>query len=70
LKATIEEAIHTVKSIRVEELIEERKVQGFNENVLSILIHVIEHMSYHTGQITFYTKLLENIDTNYYPSIK
>jgi uncharacterized damage-inducible protein DinB len=41
-------------------------VQGFNETGISILIHVAEHLSYHTGQITYITKMLKNKDLNYY----
>lgn len=47
-------------------LAEERTVQGFNESVISILIHVTEHFSYHTGQIAFYTKLLLDCDLGFY----
>lgn len=50
-------------------LIEVRKVQGFEKSVLSILIHVIEHFSYHTGQVTYLVKLIKNIDTGYYAGI-
>ncbi|MDB0063160.1 DUF1572 domain-containing protein [Crocinitomicaceae bacterium] len=41
-------------------------IQGFTETGFSVLIHVIEHFSYHTGQITTLTKLQVNIDTGYY----
>ena len=43
-----------------------RKVQCYEETILSIIIHVIEHFSYHTGQITYITKMLLDIDTAYY----
>lgn len=41
-------------------------VQGFTETGLAIVLHVVEHFSYHTGQITLHTKLLLDIDTGYY----
>lgn len=44
-------------------------VQTFQETGVSILIHVIEHTSYHTGQITQLTKLITEQETNYYKSI-
>lgn len=50
-------------------LIEDRKVQGFDENVTSILVHVAEHFSYHVGQITFYTKYILDVDTGYYAGL-
>jgi uncharacterized damage-inducible protein DinB len=42
------------------------KVQAYEESGVSILIHVIEHFSYHTGQITYFVKALKDVDTGYY----
>jgi len=47
-------------------LLKIRKVQVYEESGLSILIHVIEHFSYHTGQITLMTKQMTNRQTHYY----
>jgi uncharacterized damage-inducible protein DinB len=48
-------------------VLNERKIiQGFEETGFSILIHVIEHFSYHTGQITTLTKMITNKQTGYY----
>ncbi len=38
----------------------------FHESGISILFHVTEHFSYHTGQITYFTKMTKDIDTAYY----
>lgn len=46
-----------------------KQVQVFEESVLSILIHVIEHFSYHTGQIAYMTKLLTDQDLKFYGDI-
>lgn len=56
-------------SITEDELHKIRKVQVFEESGLSVLIHVIEHFSYHTGQITWYTKMLKNKDLAYYGNL-
>lgn len=45
------------------------EVQGFQETVMSIIIHVIEHYSYHVGQITYFTKLIKDVDTGYYAGL-
>jgi uncharacterized damage-inducible protein DinB len=45
---------------------EKKIIQGFEETGFSILIHVIEHFSYHTGQITTLTKIITNKQTGYY----
>ncbi|WP_297693510.1 DinB family protein, partial [uncultured Eudoraea sp.] len=66
LKDAIDKTIEVVNQIQDEEWTKVRSVQGYKESVLSIVIHVIEHFSYHTGQITYYTKLLTNKNTNYY----
>lgn len=49
-----------------EDLKAEKIIQGFQETGLSILVHVVEHTSYHTGQITYITKSLKNVDLKYY----
>ena len=45
------------------------RVQGFDETGIAILLHVVEHFSYHVGQITYYVKLAKNTDTNYYKGV-
>lgn len=52
--------------ITPEMLTKNYEVQGFQENGISILVHVTEHFSYHVGQITYITKYLNNVDTSYY----
>ncbi|MDG1427528.1 MAG: DinB family protein [Crocinitomicaceae bacterium] len=41
-------------------------IQGFQVTGFSTIIHVIEHFSYHTGQITTLTKLHTGEDTGFY----
>ncbi len=41
-------------------------IQGFQETGLSVLVHVVEHFSYHVGQITYFVKWRKNLDTGYY----
>lgn len=47
-------------------LVKKRKVQGMDESGLGILIHVVEHFSYHVGQITYVVKAQKNLDLKYY----
>lgn len=49
----------------------ERKitVQGFNETGMSILIHVVEHFSYHVGQMAYIVKARLDKQTNFYGGI-
>lgn len=50
-------------------LLKEYKVQGFQETGTSIVIHVVEHFSYHVGQIAQYTKLLKDEDLGFYAGL-
>ena len=53
------------------DLTQVRTVQSvFTEDGVSILVHVIEHFSYHVGQITYITKLIKNVDTGYYENVE
>ncbi|HRJ38992.1 MAG TPA: DinB family protein [Flavobacteriales bacterium] len=45
------------------------KVQVFKESGMSIMIHVIEHFSYHTGQISLLTKYYTELDLGYYSGL-
>lgn len=55
-----------IETLRPDELMRIRPVQVFEESGLSIMTHVIEHTSYHTGQITLLTKLMTGKETGYY----
>ena len=55
-----------LENISPEDLTVVKKVQGFDMTVTSILIHITEHLSYHTGQIAYATKLTKNIDLRFY----
>lgn len=57
----------TLSKLREEDLYKSKKIQGFTTSNFSAIIHVIEHFSYHTGQITTLTKLQTDKETNYYP---
>lgn len=56
----------TLQEMPGEVLREPLTIQGFRETGFSALVHVIEHFSYHTGQITTLTKMITNKDTGYY----
>ncbi len=66
LEKKVDEALDRITA---DHLTEERQVQGFDENVTSILVHVTEHFSYHVGQITYYTKYILDVDTGYYAGL-
>ena len=69
IQDTVLEANNVVCTLDTNVFSEDRKVQGFDENVTSIIVHVIEHYSYHIGQITYYTKYVADEDTGYYAGL-
>ena len=66
IKATANLAIDTINKTPQSELLRTRNVQGFELTGIGIIIHVVEHYSYHTGQIALWTKLLVDKDLGFY----
>jgi len=61
------EAVYaTIISCKEDELMRIRPVQCYQETGISILIHVTEHLSYHTGQIVYLIKWKEGKALNFY----
>lgn len=58
-----------VEGVSMDELLRTRAVQTFEETGLSILIHVTEHFSYHTGQIAYITKLIKDKSLGFYEDV-
>ncbi len=69
LEEVIKEATTIIEGQTREQLLRVRKVQGFTLSGVAILIHVVEHLSYHTGQIVYVTKQLKDIDLKLYGDI-
>jgi len=66
LRALLDEVKTALHGLKDEELIKTYSVQGFKLSGLGIVLHVVEHLSYHTGQIAFWTKILRNKDLGFY----
>ena len=68
--AKLEETVSTAKRVifdaDLDQLLKTRSVQGFSFSGVGVIIHVVEHYSYHTGQIAFWTKQLKNKDLGFY----
>ena len=70
LDSTMAEARTVIREVRPGDLLGARPVQRYEETALSILVHVVEHFSYHTGQITYAAKALKALDMGYYPELE
>ena len=66
LKDTIEKAKQVIRTVEVDQLERVRPVQGFEFSGVGIIMHVVEHLSYHTGQIAFWAKYLKQVDLGFY----
>jgi uncharacterized damage-inducible protein DinB len=66
LRSTVTEVVVTLERLDVETLLEKRRIQGAEVDVLQAVFHVTEHFSMHTGQIILLTKLLTAADLRFY----
>lgn len=66
LDGTVERAIEIIQCCDEEELLRKRSVQGYYYTGIANIIHVVEHYSYHTGQIAYWTKILTGEDLGFY----
>jgi uncharacterized damage-inducible protein DinB len=66
ITAAVEAAIVVVSGLPTSVWTEVRPVQVFEESVMAMAIHVIEHTSYHTGQIALLTKWQLDRDLGFY----
>ncbi|MEO9893294.1 DinB family protein [Aurantibacter sp.] len=66
LEDTVGTAKRVIFDAKMEQLIKVRSVQGFSFSGVGIIIHAVEHYSYHTGQIAFWVKQLKNKDLGFY----
>ncbi len=66
LENTVDTAKRVIYDAPVEQLIKVRSVQGFQFSGVGVIMHAVEHYSYHTGQIAFWVKLLNNKDLGFY----
>ncbi len=69
LEEVLQESIYIIAEASESELLRIREVQGFKMSGLGAILYVVEHLSYHTGQIAFWTKLLKDEDLGFYDGI-
>jgi uncharacterized damage-inducible protein DinB len=60
---------NTIQGMRTPDLERAIRVQGYDTDGLGVVVHIVEHMSYHTGQIVALTKQLQGPPANidFYP---
>ena len=66
---TIDDVVKAMNTCDDKEFMRIRSVQGFEFSGLGNVLHVVEHLSYHTGQIAYATKILKNKDLGFYEGL-
>lgn len=66
LRSTLAEVDTVLYSVDASKLLERRRIQGHDVDVLEAIFHVTEHFSMHAGQIFLLTKLLTATDLRFY----
>jgi uncharacterized damage-inducible protein DinB len=66
LHSTLSEAQTTLRDLDPSVLLEHRKIQGNDVELLEAIFHVTEHFSMHTGQIIMLTKMFTASDLRFY----
>ena len=66
LDQTISLAISSINEASATQYNQLRKVQGFELSGVGVVMHAVEHLSYHVGQIAFWIKLLTKEDLGFY----
>jgi len=66
LEDALYDAVRVLKQFDVSQIEAPRKIQGFDVTGLTALFHVVEHFSYHLGQIAYITKTRKAVDLKFY----
>ncbi len=66
LLLTVQAATTIIEDATPGNLLKKRKVQGFELSGIGIILHAVEHFSYHTGQIAMQVKLVIDQPLGFY----
>ncbi len=66
MQETIDEVDAVLASLDPNTLTEKQSIQGFDETTLTAVYHVVEHFSYHLGQIAYITKADQAVDLGFF----
>ena len=69
LKETINASIQIINKTNEQEYLKIKKVQAFSFSGIGLVLHAVEHFSYHVGQIAFWVKFLTQKDLGFYNGI-
>ncbi len=66
LEDAVRRACAIIDKLDAAALAEPRTIQGYRVSTLVAVLHVLEHFSFHTGQIVHITKAMKDVDLSLY----
>jgi uncharacterized damage-inducible protein DinB len=69
LERTLAEAARVIEGLDEARLLARYRIQGYDLDGIGVLVHVVEHFSYHTGQVAYFTKARKGIDLGFYRGV-
>jgi len=69
LDDVVDTAKRVIYNTTPNQLVNIKSVQGYSFSGVGIILHAVEHYSYHTGQIAFWVKQIKNVDLGFYDGV-
>jgi len=66
LSSAVEEAVALLPTLTADQLERFYDIQNYHVSGVEVVLHVVEHFSYHAGQIIFATKAMTGSDPGFY----
>lgn len=72
LREVVAACRNLARTLSEEDLRREFVIQGYTRTGFGVLLHAVEHMAYHTGQVVYITKQLlgDQAEIDFYPHLK
>ena len=69
LESAVSEACRTLIEFDRSRVGDRKNIQSYEVSVTQAVLHVVEHFSYHLGQIVYVTKMLRDADLKFYEGL-
>jgi uncharacterized damage-inducible protein DinB len=69
LESAVGEACQVLERFDRARINDMRHIQVYEVSVVQAVIHVVEHFSYHLGQVVYTTKMLADVDLKFYEGL-
>ena len=66
LEQVVQRALSILGALDEAALLRRYAIQGYDVSGVAVVFHIVEHFSWHTGQIVHVTKMLRNVDLSLY----